>query len=308
MPITMKARLAMVGLLCALTFGAPVRAQTLLTLGAGSVSGGFTPSCSQSAALIARASSPTVFQQIAWNALICGGVTDGWWAKTDVVQLFAADNSTDALLNLVSSSFTASLVSVSGAALPTFTANAGFNPIVSGAQFSYVDSGYNPSTAGGNYAQNAAGVGVCVLEQGGVGINYGGQVVDNLISESTGTDFYPNYPGGSVYARVNDSPQSGAVASGATTSAGFMSATRSASNAVQVYKQGSSIGTTTETSGALVNSDFGFGINPDSGSPVGGYDGLYMGWIAGGAYTSTDWANIYSRLSTYMTAVHGSSC
>ena len=109
------------------------------------------PSCSQATAFLARNGNANA---AATTAFICGGVTDGWWSKWDILYLHATDTSAHALLNLESTSYTGALVATN----PTFTANQGFTGNASGV----VDTTWVPSN-GGNYTLNSASAFVCIL-------------------------------------------------------------------------------------------------------------------------------------------------
>src|SRR6266404_3514163 len=73
-------------------------------------------SCAQSTAFLARTSGLDTTHTNAYNSLICGLVTNGVFSKFDFLYIYATQNSTTALLNLISTSFNST---VHGA--PTFT-------------------------------------------------------------------------------------------------------------------------------------------------------------------------------------------
>ena len=87
--------------------------------------------------------------------LIDGLVADGVWAKLDALYVLAQQNQTDALLNLVGTSYS---LTTSGA--PTFTSYVGFN----GGGSSYLITGFNPISAiSPNYTRDSANFGMLVL-------------------------------------------------------------------------------------------------------------------------------------------------
>ena len=77
------------------------------------------------AAFLARTSGLNATHTNAYTALINGLVSDAIWAKLDVLYLFATQDQTTALLNLVSASFTAV---IHGA--PPFAADNGGNSVI----------------------------------------------------------------------------------------------------------------------------------------------------------------------------------
>src|SRR5262249_44608631 len=86
-------------------------------------------------------------------AYIDGLVSDGVWSRLDFLHLYVTADAANWPVNLISSSFTASLASGVGNP-PTWTSRAGIAGH-SGAS-TYIDPNFNPSTAGGNYSQNDA--------------------------------------------------------------------------------------------------------------------------------------------------------
>lgn len=98
-------------------------------------------------AFLARTTGLDSRHRLAYTKLINGLVRDGVWRSLDVLYIFAAQDQTTSLLNLVSSSFSASVSNS-----PTFTADQGWT---GGASASNNILGPNLSTAT-QYARNAA--------------------------------------------------------------------------------------------------------------------------------------------------------
>src|SRR4051812_42708310 len=113
--------------LLALAFLAPAQAQAQgMGPGPGMVhaTGGFTPTCAQSTAFLARATAVTNDTDKAnYDTLICGLETDGVGCSTtlDLLYVLAAPDSATYLLNLCSSSF-----SLTANGTGTFTAGQGY--------------------------------------------------------------------------------------------------------------------------------------------------------------------------------------
>jgi hypothetical protein len=248
-------------------------------------------SCTQSVAWFARAPSFDTTHFTAYDNLICGLVTDGVWTKFDVLQIYATQNTTAALLNMVSSSYAATLA----AGASSFTADRGFTG-VSGQTCSYLDTHFNPTTASSpNYTQNSAHFSAwSVVDAGAINLALIGiQPISGNESE-----IYPKWVDNNAYFRINGAGSSG-VANATPT--GFYLANRSASNAIQGYKNSTSIVTDTTASGTPNNADFTVGADGACGSSGNAQQVAQIS--IGSSLSSTDELNFYNRLRTYMTAV-----
>lgn len=263
--------------------------------------------CTQATNFIGRLGSESTTVKNALTTMICGMVTDGLITGTlggtttcgalfDVIHINAVDTQADALLNVCGTSYSQTANNT-----PTFTADAGFNNKTIGAS-PFENMNFNASTTGGNYSQNSAHLSVCVIETGGGGTQYSLAAVNT--GSLTGINIYPKFSDNNTYIRVNDSPESNGIANAGNTT-GHWLGNRNGSATSQKYLNGTSIGTSTTGSTSLPNSDFYVGAT-SVGVPE--YDGLTMAVSFGASLTSTQVSNFYSRLSTYMTTVHGSSC
>ena len=242
-------------------------------------------------AFLARTSGLDTTHTNAYKALINGLVLDGVFAKLDALYVFCTADAATALLNLCSSSFNATNNSA------TFTADQGFAG-TSASTTVYIDSGFNPSTAGGHYTQNACHAGVWV------NADVGGQVDIALGISGSGslTDLYPKYTDGNTYARIQDGTGSGGVA--VASAAGHLIAVRTASNSQKIYKNASDLGLTpSDTSGALLNKNIYILAENGPAGAANGYPGQLSVAHFGGALTATDVTNLNSRLGTFRTAV-----
>src|SRR5262245_58714994 len=99
----------------------------------------------EAAQFLARTSGLDTAHTNAYTALIDGLVADGIWSKLDLLHIYATQDSTNALLNLISSSFTGI---THGS--PTFTADRGFTG-VSGSSTVYIDTQFNPNSGTRKY-------------------------------------------------------------------------------------------------------------------------------------------------------------
>lgn len=238
---------------------------------------------------LARTTSLDGTHTAAYTALIDGLVADGIWSKLDALYIFATQDTTNALLNLKSSSYTPTIVGGL-----TFTADDGY-ALTTGSN--YINTNMNASTAGGQYAQNSAHMSVWMFSDDSSMLSTVG-----TLSGTHEQRLIPNL-GGVGYYRVNcaaDEGCGGGVASGA----GFSVGTRETSSLVRGYRNGTLIGTEmAATSATLNNSNFTF---PNFAAGVGG-DPDTSNKVSGGSFgsslTQAEVSNFYDHMRTYMTAV-----
>ncbi len=271
----------------------PVEAQWI-TLPTGAP---VTAGCSQSATFLARTSGLDATHVAAYQAMICGMVTDGVWcgSKVDALWILATQDSTTAKLNLCSTSFT---LTANGA--PNFTADAGYLGIDSSTTV-YLDTGLNPATAGGNFVLNSAHLAVWSLtnEQSSAG----GSTAIGSYDGSNRLQITPWYSDGNSYLRVNST---GSTIISVGNSSGYWVENRSGSGAVQFYRNGSSIGTDTTASSAIPSFNvFVLALN-NSGSAANGLHLRIAAGHLGASLTSGNVTALNSRICTFLTTVHGS--
>lgn len=264
--------------LCWLWLNAPAHAQ-LTTLGYGlggaQASGG---GCTQATAFLARV---TTTWSVAYTTMICAMVSDGTWAKLDLLYIWATDTAATAQLNLVNTSF--SLTPVNS---PVFVANTGYSGNGVNAA---LNSTYDYST-GTNYVQNSASVGVWST----------GTVADNF-ELGTSSGFNPSlftYAGGGAQGQINSGTNLFvSVANGV----GLVSASRTTSALLTLYKNGSSIGSSgSNTSSAPVSGAF-----TAFNSAGADYSSSNVALeFVGGGFTSTDETNFYNDVHTFLHTVN----
>lgn len=239
--------------------------------------------CSQATAFLARTSGLDATHQTAYTTMICGMVTDGTWALLDAFYVFATSTTTIAQLNLVSSSFTGTTTGTM-----TFTADSDYTPA---AINSYIDTNFNPNTAGGLFTQNSAFAGVWIKSLVNNQASFGDAGALNI------SQIYPNF-GGQVFCRINNAT-AGGVSNGGNP--GLFLGSRDTAASWQCYQNGVSVNTGTDASTALNNDDFSFpgtdGANA-TGNPI-------MAGAFGSKMNSTQQANFYSRLHTYLQTIAG---
>lgn len=242
----------------------------------------------QVSAFLARTSGLDATHVAAYTALIDGLVADGIWTKLDVLQVYATQDATTALLNLISTSYPAT---TSGS--PTFTADGGYTT----ASGKYVDTGF-PFNAGGNYVQNSA----CIFLWSGsnVAATATNKALASNFAFSGNTMLQPRNASDQMLIQVNDTSTIGTPAN--TDGSGFYCANRTSSTLKQAWKDGAQQGADITRASTTVQS-----VNLQSGGNNATATNTYAGIIraigAGGTLSGTDNANLYTRMRTYMTAV-----
>jgi hypothetical protein len=252
--------------------------------------GNVVAGCTEGAAFLGRTSGLDLTHSTAYTNLICGLVTDGVWSKLDILYIFATQDTTTAQLNLVQTSYPATLHGS-----PTFTANRGYTGV--GGSTVYIDTGFNPVSAPSpKYVLNSAHMSAWNLtdtpDSTTMGsLNGADQALIN-IKFSGNNNFY---------ARINDT-SAGGNTSGIGSMIGHWLASRDGSASTGAYFNGSNFFTPLDVSGAIPNVNmYVLGAN-SSGTPTG-LNNQQAAITFGGSLVPPDPANLYSRLRTYMTAV-----
>jgi hypothetical protein len=194
-------------------------------IGAGGL-GTFTPSCLQASTFLARTSGLDTAHKEQYNALICGSIADGTWSSLDAFYKLATDSPTNAGLNLLSTNF--SLTAHGGV---TFTANLGY---AGNGSTGFLDTGFVPSTAGGNFALNSASLSAYVMNSRTTSENW------SEIGSSTSNAWSSIFPfvNGSIYATMNDGT---GVGSKGTNAQGLWIISRTSPLAEAIYQNGQNI-------------------------------------------------------------------
>jgi hypothetical protein len=228
----------------------------------------------------------------AYAGLLDGLTTDGLFnsdgtsSYLDVLHCLATQDSTTALLNLVSSSFNAVLVGT-----PTFTADQGYSATTNANRL----TSYNAKTAGGFYTLNSASMGCWCFNTPTDGCAPLGMT--NAATQ--GEHLIPSLSG-SCFMRVNDGPNTGGFV--LANSAGFFLGNRDSATTRQGYKNAVSIGSYgVAPSESLLNNDtFSLGYSQNQSSDMASTLSIV---VFGGSLNSTLAGNLYSRFNTYMGAV-----
>ena len=276
-------------LLALCLFVGQAHAGSTTLLGAGKpAAGGFTPSCTESSNFIARTSGLDNTHKTNYDTLICGLVTDGIFTKLDVLYVFATDTTTNALLNLKSSSFNGT---VTGSL--TFNANVGYTG--TGAT-NYIDTGFNPTAASGNFTQNSGTIGAYIrtsraVDQGYISIGTQANNFTFILPFGQFADLFQ-------YAVNSVTPNTAAN----TNAQGQWIVSRTGATAIAAQKNGAAFDSGTNVSGAIDNANI-LVFASDLGGSAGGFSlDQQSAVLIGGGLTGTEMANLAGRLNTYMTA------
>lgn len=259
-------------------------------------SGGGGRTCTDgthSAAFVARTSGLSNAALDAYCVLINGLDTDGLFTLGDQLLVLAAPDATTAALNLLSTSFSASL---SGS--PTFTANAGYSK--SGAT-SKVDTGFNASSSGTNFTQNENGALVFTLDSWGAGVD-SGSAVGYVTNASVVFFIYPHFTDNNTYMAAQTTVAQNQAYSAGGHFIGWRSST--IGNDTTYFFNNTPTAKLFFTPAALVNDNFNLLGDNQVGYRV--YNGTIAAWWVGAPINNTQQANLYARLCTYLTTVHGS--
>jgi hypothetical protein len=256
--------------------------------------------CSQATTYLARTSGGNEGGNSANIAtLICGLVTDGvitgnlsttgCGSTLDALYVLAQQNSTDALLNVCGSNYTATL---SGS--PIFTTLKGFNGFTTSV---FLRTNFNAATATSpNYVQNSANFGVWSYAVVSETVAAMGTSANGTAGES---NMFTDYSGTAFYGRINSStgtagsvPQPG--------SKGLFVSERTSSSSTTLYWDGASAGAVTDTSAPPESVGFTIGwVSPNTTGSAQALSEAHVGAALGGTLNLA----LYTRLRTYMTAV-----
>lgn len=226
------------------------------------------------------------------TALKAGGV----WTILDRDWLFAAENSQSALRDIKA----AALATATGS--PTFATDLGYTGTdASGAV--YIDSNFNPSTAGGSYTQNSAHVSTWSNTNTASSAS-GGIAIGLNTAGASQSGIFPKYSDGNAYYRINDldAGPSGGIANAVST--GHYLANRSGAAAQQGYKNAVDQSVVAVSSSTLVNANFAIlGNNKLGTGHQFGDAHQNCGVTIGGSLTSGQATALYNARRIYMTAV-----
>ena len=246
-------------------FGVSVTASAL-PLGAGQQIASFSASCSQATTFLARTSGLNAAHQFQYNALICGMVADSNWSSLDALYKLATDTTTDAYLNLVSSSY-----GLTAHGSGSFSADNGW---IGDGSSGYLDTGFTPSTASGNFALSSATVAAYVVNN-----RIAAHAYENIGGGTAGYVFNESMNGTSV---LNGGANTTQATSGAVVTAkGLLTFTLNGT-VQSLLSNAGVVGTNTQTATALGNSSLSIGAF-NFGGVYSSYTADTLGYVAFGA-------------------------
>lgn len=248
--------------------------------------GGVAPNSSEAQQFYDRLlTPPTTAREAIYNALIDGLVTDGVWAKLDVLNVACAFDEATALENLIQLSYQSAREQSAGAA--TFTVDAGWS---AGSILRRVTTNFNPSTAvSPKFTQNDGMVMAWIYSTAQINQNALGVGVAGVDSGSI--EIYPKYSDNKVYANLNGTefgPTAGADSSGC-----FI-VQRTASNAAAIYRNDTLLGSDTSASAAVTNANIFLRCEHST-----------RAYAVGASLSAGERTALYNRLATFITAVTG---
>lgn len=274
-------------------YGNAISATSLPVGAAAGDFGTFVASCTAITNYLGRTTGFTKADDVNYNSLLCGEASDGDFALLDTQWMLAAPNSAAAVLNTVSNSL--SLTAVGGV---TFTARAG---VKFDGTTGYYSTGYIPSSSGVNYTLNSASLGAYDFSATGTAATYAIGGVDT--TSSFDSSLVPWTTGNTVYGDMNSNVNTGTgVTGGATTPAGITVVLRTGASALALYKDGTSLATSTDASLGVVNNPFCVGGYYRESILACGHliaDTLGSVFIGGGGINA---ANISRRHNSFMAA------
>jgi hypothetical protein len=228
---------------------------------------------------------PTPTRAALYAGLIDGLVADGVWSSLDVLCVAGADSAT-MLTDLKSGTYTPSIVGSI-----TFTADRGYATALS-STVNYVRTGFNPSLADAGsaaYKRNSASFGVWQLNAAG------GGAVNFPIMRSTAdvnVELWPRFSTNGEVA-INNAP---AAFANPNDTSGLIVASRTASNAYTVDRNGVQLAALATASAAPENNELLFLYGGSTAWRIGA-------WFFGGGLTAGQRTAVYTRLQTYLSAI-----
>lgn len=241
-------------------------------------------------ALIARFSTPpTPWRAYYIERLIVAAKAHGWWNYVDQLCLIGADSQCS-LLNWKNNGIPGGTLGDATAA-PAFTADRYFT--FDGIN-DEIDTGFNPTTVGGLYAQDSAFAAwwsaVSAVQTG---------AVFGWTDGTDGVTFLPRHSSNETRIRINQGAAF-VAATGVSDGAGFYVADRSGPTALKVFRNGVQLGSDgTTASAALNNATFKIGL-----AAAGGYTATP--WLAhafGGHMPDAMHAHMYADILAYLQAI-----
>lgn len=218
------------------------------------------------------------------TTLITTLVNNGVWAKLDWISLIAAHDAQAARLNAKNPAQSMSLVGA-----PTYTVDRGY---AGNGTTTYVDTGFNPATYGGNYSQDSAYFAI-----------YSRTLATEVPSCAgwfdgvSGTTVNPRASGDIMSARSNCF--NAASVTPVTSGIGLFSSARG--DAANIRVQRNAAGNTVSAQPSLPPPNANFNLGHVTASSFSTRQ--HAVFVAGGYLTTAEESAFYSALLTYLTAI-----
>lgn len=236
----------------------------------------------------AMPTQPTQAEKRAVDAFIRGLKSDNLWNKIDGGNILALGTAAQCYVDFKVPSRVAT---VAGSPTFTFVANRQFTPSGAAGQTDYIDTGFVPSSAGGQFTRNSAMVAIYSVTAG--------QNAQADIGANGATDFYMRCRTATDATTGASNSGTATFASGVTDGSGFFIFTRTTSTLTTVYRNGSSIGTNPAASSGLCDAAIRYmQIQGFVGSTRGASFACY-----GGGLTAAEVALLTTRAQTLTTAL-----
>lgn len=242
-------------------------------------------------ALVARFTTPPTYaRKVLINTTIGSLISGGVWSKLDALYVIAAEDAQAARRNWLADQYNATAISS-----PTFTTDRGY---AGNGTTSYLTTGFNPVTAGGNYSQNSAVLFLADLTSRAananveLGISNGGITQQSILATRNTGDIF--------VGKVND-VTTGTVTS--TNSQGRFTASRQSSSEKSLYINGSLVSSPSVSS--ITVPSFGFFVCCINfgGSPLAFSTDQIAAVALGGGLSSGEVSTLDSAIANYLTAV-----
>jgi hypothetical protein len=232
--------------------------------------------------------------KLAISNLITGLQTDSLWTKMDALWLYAQDTAIGALLDIKS------LRTATAVSAPTFTAFQGY---AGNGTTSYVDTTFNLATHGVQYTLNSGHISVYNRTA-----RTSAGSISNIGAVNSGTPLYTQIycyfdsSGAKAGSNINDAG-TGPFTTAAANASGFWVASRTASNAQALYRNGSSHHTSAGVSTSVPNLALYVGGRNNNGVFDQATTDQHAAASIGAGLDATEAANFNTRVEAYMDAV-----
>lgn len=245
---------------------------------------------SETAAIIAAMTAAGAPQTAARSALIDAAVTtmkaSGAWALLDGFYMLAASAAAAARINWKNPG-TFNLTAVNS---PTFTADQGY---AGDGVSAYLETSFNPTTAGGNFTQDSSHAGIIVQDAQGAATDAVFGNDDNIIS--------PWRTGPQMLIRSSSTSSQGITISGAqAVHKGF---SRTGAAGYTPYEDGSALAAATQASSALISRTFILLARNSASGPLTPSSRRLFAAHFGGGLTAAQMLSIRNAIATYRTAL-----